>query len=313
MKRKHFIAGFRAVARLVILSVLLTAPFSHARLAGQRFTSMEQAEDTLYSILAALNQAQGDSLKALLNRDFAVNLADALTLPSSAGFPFDSLKRLVKIASPDGKFRILHWNLPGDDGKHHFYGFMQVTGHEPPRVYPLTDWSDSIPFPDTAYLDNRRWYGALYYKIIPEQTDAGQPFYTLIGWAGKTSRITSKVIEILWFDDREQPRFGMKIFPGFQDGTRTRAIFRYSSSTSMAMKYELRMIETSRKWNKSRRAFDQTMGEAPMIVVDRLVPPDPNLEGQYQYYVASGDIYDGFVFRKGTWTYVPDIDAWNKK
>lgn len=48
-----------------------------------------------------------------------------------------------------------------------------------------------------------------------------------------------------------------------------------------------------------------------MIVFDRLVPLDPSLAGQYQYYIPETNIFDAFVFSKGKWIFAQDVDARN--
>jgi len=46
--------------------------------------------------------------------------------------------------------------------------------------------------------------------------------------------------------------------------------------------------------------------------MDRLVPMDPSLSGIQKYYVASGDTYDGYIFRDGFWILVEDVDVANR-
>lgn len=48
-----------------------------------------------------------------------------------------------------------------------------------------------------------------------------------------------------------------------------------------------------------------------MIVFDRLIPMDPSLAGQYQYYIPETNIFDAFVFSKGKWIFAQDVDARN--
>jgi hypothetical protein len=301
-------------SRLLLFSFVLTLITGNAPpLSAQHFQSIHQAEDSLKSILAAINQAKDDSTKNIFNQQFASNLSEALQMPSADSYPFDSLKTLVKITSTDNKFRIFHWNLPTSDGRHHYYGFLKLLSHEPPMVYKLSDKSDSLPSPETALLNNRDWFGALYYKIIPAETSAGEKIYTLLGWAGSNALITQKVIEVLGFDELDRPHFGMKLFPDYHEGGNTRIIFRYSAATTMSLKYELQPIAVKQKYNSKKRVFDYTVSEIPMIIMDRMVPPDPRMEGQYQFYVAAGDEYDGFIFRQNHWAFMAGIDARNKK
>jgi hypothetical protein len=300
--------------RLLLLSLLLLLiPGKYNMLSAQRFQSIKQAEDTLVAVLATINQAKDDSLKNALNQIFADDLSEALKFPLSDSYPFESLKTLVIITSPDKKFRIFHWNLPSGDGKHRYFGFIKLLGPGSPKVYPLTDLSDSLQTPDTLLLDNMHWFGALYYKVIPGETASGVKMYTLLGWAGRSTMMTQKVIEIISFDDQGKPLFGLKLFPDYHGGNMTRIIFRFAATTTMSLKYEKQAIPSDKKWNSKKRVFESTLNDTQMIVCDRLVPLDPQLESQYQFYVPAGDISDGFIFRQYVWTLVEGIDTKNKK
>ena len=280
---------------------------------GQDFKRIKQSEDTLASILTAINQTPDDSLRRMLNTTFCDILHEALMLPGADHYPFHSLKTLVKISSPDDKLTIYHWNLPSNQGKHAYFGFIKMLNREPAAVYPLKDMADSILLPETAYLDQYHWFGALYYKIIPCLSNDGKPFYTLLGWSGKDGLVTRKIIEALTFDEKGGPRFGLPVFPDNGEGKMTRIIYRFSASTSMSLKYEDQTIRYDKKWNPKKRDFEFKTKMIKMIVCDRLVPLDPNLEGQYQFYIAAGDVFDGFEFKNGYWILLKDIDSRNKK
>ena len=234
-------------------------------------------------------------------------------LQAADDYPFESLKTLAKITSDDHKFRIFHWNLPTKEGKNRYFGFLKILNREHPRLYILTDFTDSIPTAETIILDNHHWFGALYYKIIPGETAHGQKFYTLLGWAGKNSEITQKVIEILTFNEEDRPQFGLKVFPDFMGGKMTRIIFRYAASTTMSLKYEEQVISSEKKWNKTKRVFESRTKTARMIVCDRLVPRDPQLEGMYQYYIPDGEICDGFLMEHGCWNFIKSLVPRNKQ
>jgi len=295
------------------LFLLLLVPVKFITVSGQRFQNIRQAEDTLSAILANINMATDDSIKYLYNKIFSRCLYNALKLTTSDSYQFDSLKNLAKLTSPDNKFRIFHWNLPTGDGKHRYFGFIKLLGKDPPVIYQLIDRSDSLLLPDTAILDNFHWFGALYYKVIPGETATGEKIYTLLGWAGRNPVISQKVIEILHFDEQERPGFGLRIFPGYHGGDMTRIIFRFSPSTSMSLKYEKQLVAIPKKWNSKTRSFDSITEESRMIVFDRLIPLDPQLKGQYQFYVGAGDISDGFIIEQNCWKFISGIDTRNKK
>ena len=297
---------------LIFLVMLVCVPALNNQVHGQGIQNMKDAEDSLAAILKSINNADEDSLKYVLNDSFYHTLLNALMLPASDNSMFESLKTLIKISSDDGKFRIFHWNLPTHDGKKRYFGFLKLLNVETPTVFPLRDYSDSITSPESALLDYHHWFGALYYTSISCTTMLGKKYYTLLGWAGNDATITQKVIEILSFDDHNIPQFGLPVFPNYEAGTMTRIIFRYAASTSMSLKYEEQIISSEKKWNPRKRDFDYKTKSAVMIVFDRLVPIEPQLEGQFQFYITDGNIFDAFQFVNGSWNFIQGIESKNK-
>ncbi len=296
---------------LLILFLLIRGEYNTAE--GQVFQNIMQAEEALCKDLTALNVATNDSTRRLCNQKFSDDLLTTLVLPSSDNHPFDSLKTLTRISSPDNKFRIFQWNLPDSDGRSRFYGFIKITGSTPAKIFPLVDFSDSLPMPDTMVLDHLHWPGALYYKIIQGEQVTGKIFYTMLGWAGRNALTAQKVIEILSFNDIGKPCFGLKVFPDYGEGNMARIVFRFAATTGMSIKYEQLPIASDKRWNSRKRIFEYTMKNAWIIVCDRMVPLDPQLDGQYQYYVAAGDIFDGFIFKHNYWSYMKGIDIRKKQ
>ena len=74
-------------------------------------------------------------------------------------------------------------------------------------VIELRDAHRNIKNSEYKTLNNRNWYGALYYKIIPLKRGR----YTLLGWNGKNGITTQKVIETMSLS-RKSAKFGYAIF-----------------------------------------------------------------------------------------------------
>jgi hypothetical protein len=66
------------------------------------------------------------------------------------------------------------------------------------------------PHPRCRNWAPERWYGALYYEVIPVKK-GGRTLYTLLGWKGYSKAETRKVIEMLSFKGGK-PRFGAPVF-----------------------------------------------------------------------------------------------------
>jgi hypothetical protein len=298
---------------LIYLLFILPSILAGQTTETKRVNDLRLAEDTLNAVLSAINATGSDSTRDLLNQRFSKILEGALRLPDVGPGSFSSLKTLVQVGSPDRHFQLFHWNLPDTRGEHRYFGFIRVTGDAGPIVIRLTDMARTLAFPDSLLLDQDHWFGALYYKVIENQGPGDEKVYTLLGWSGKDKGLTQKVIEVLTFDSSGTVRFGKRIFPDYSNGTLTRIIFRFSSAASMSLKYEWQPVVTAKHWNQKNQSFDYTYREKEMIVCDRMVPMDPQLEGQYRFYVTAGDTWDGFLYSDHAWHFVRGIDPRNKK
>lgn len=231
------------------------------------------------------------------NQELLKAFEEAIELDPKFNYAFDSLQKDIGILiSPDNKFRIIHWNIPKNDGTHEYYGFIQskfITKKnkvESVQIFPLTDKSAEIKNPDNAITDNNKWFGALYNKIIIKKTKS-KTYYTLLGWDGNDKFSQKKIIEVLTFDPNNgTPKFGADIF-NYEKKYPKRIIFEYSATCSMSLKYS---------------------PKKDSIVFGHLAPTSPQLEGQFQYY-CSDMSFDGFGFKKGKWSYGTNVNALNEK
>ena len=226
--------------------------------------------------------AAADSLSDLLHK--------TLLLPGSFEYPFDSLKTLGKIKSQDQKIRIYTWNFPDISGTNTYYGFLQRNAGKSVgfMVFQLTDKRAQITDPVMTTLTPDNWYGCLVYGII-EKFISGTTFYTLLGYNPENLFISKKIIDVLWFNDRDEPVFGKAVFH-YQNRMQNRILFEYSAKVNMSL-----------LWNEKMN----------MIVFDHLSPSKPSYTGNYQYY-GPDFTYDGFRFDQGIWEHVTDIDIRNK-
>ena len=281
---------------------------------AQNNAYLKQAEDSLKSIARLIRESPSDSAKVHLNSLFSTTLNKAIHLPGSFDYPFDSVKILGKLKSPDKIFRTYNWNLPGSNGSNISYCFLQVHNKSKDQYdyYNLHDRSDSIEKPEIQSQDADHWYGALYYTIIKNTSNRDKKtYYTLLGWIAKNRFIAEKIIEILCFDSIGTPRFGAKIFENFQDGQARRVIFRYSVSARMALNYSEMDLPAGKKWTAMLKQSGIKGKKAKMIIFDHLVPLDPQLENQYQFYVPEADTYDAFVFSQNRWVFLQEVNARN--
>ncbi|MCW3082920.1 MAG: hypothetical protein JWP12_286 [Bacteroidetes bacterium] len=252
------------------------------------------------------SKGNADDFKEKTSDRLFATFEEVLNMPYSFDYAFDSLitnhPDIGILVSPDNKFRIIHWNISNSDGTFQYFGFIQSkhtdikktsafhkTKTTTVQLYPLIDKSAEIKNPENAITDNKKWYGALYNKIIHTSTK-NKDYYTLLGWDGNDKFSQKKIIEVLTFDNNGVPHFGADIF-NFQKKYPKRIIFEYSATCNMSLKYS---------------------NQKDSIVFGHLAPIEPQLEGQYQYYCSDMSC-DGFGFKKGKWNYGADVNAVNDK
>ena len=294
--------------RLLFIPLLLLFTFKGISQASFR---LGKAEQEMKELFGSIGLGSTDSARLSLSRDFQKQLRLALNLPGSETYPWDSLKNLAKLESPDGLFRLYNWNVPSVRGGNKYFCIIQFKGAlKKLKPVALTDHSDSIHDPSTYAADSMNWYGALYYKIIPFNITRKQIAYILLGWEGLNNEVNNKLIEVMTTGDGK-PEFGKAVFTGYKDGKQLRIIFNYASSASMSLKYSLQTIPGKPQWNERKREFESKRKQVSMIVFDHLLPLDPQLEGQYKFYVPSSETAEGFIYENFSWKYVPEFDALN--
>ncbi|MCX6285581.1 MAG: hypothetical protein NTY96_00515 [Bacteroidetes bacterium] len=293
----------------LLISLLVLAPIT---VKPQVTFRLKKTEQELKDAFIGINQGDTDSTRLALSLDFEKQFRIALNLQGSADYTWDSLKYVAKIESPDGLFRLYNWNVPLINGGNRYFCLVQFRGRIK-KLLPvaLTDHSDSIPEPGSYRGDSLHWYGALYYKVIPFELKDKKNAYILLGWDGISREISSKLIEVLTFRNDGIPEFGFPVFPDYLDGKCLRIIFRYASTAGMNLRYQLQTIPGKPVWNNKKREYTTDSRSRWMIAFDHLVPIDPQLEGQYKFYVPASETAEGFIYENYRWNYIKEFDARN--
>lgn len=244
-----------------------------------------QAPDhsALAARIAELGAADTDAAKDSANLLVKHELRILLEADDAFTANFDDIK-LSRVDAPDGKFRLFTWNLPYANGSHGFEGFLLVQERKRRVLFELRDMSTKITTPTAVELGPDKWYGAVYYAVVPAWK-GGKIYYTLLGWKGQSSIETRKVIEVLSFKGGV-PRFGAPLF-GEGKVRRQREVFGYSYQASMSLRWDAAMER---------------------IVLDHLSPSRQDLEGQAAFYGPDMS-YDAYVWDKDHWQFQRDIDA----
>ncbi|MCB0480077.1 MAG: hypothetical protein KDC83_01535 [Flavobacteriales bacterium] len=251
---------------------------------GQNTLSPETKSqlESLNELRATSMRAESDKERIEANNMFKSKLKNLIA--SNHKFPFDSIKNFGLTHSPNKAFSFYTWNIITDDYEYTYFNWVRFKNGD---LLELVDQSKDAIDPPFETYSYKKWYGALYYEIIPIKDKKEGLYYVLLGWDGNGSESTKKVIDVMYFDEKyDEWRFGKKVFyVPFQDNYRI--IMEYSAEVTMSLKY-----------HKKRK----------QIVFDHLVPASVGMEGIYEYYVPDMS-FDALEYRKDQWYFIQNVDV----
>ncbi|TAH01717.1 MAG: hypothetical protein EAZ15_06855 [Sphingobacteriales bacterium] len=249
-------------------------------------------EDSLKVFGKVITNDTLEQNRVVANYKLIKTLVNSLKQSNSYAYPFDSLANIVSvIKSDDNKFRVFSWFMMSDDGTFRFYGALQMNNPKKLELYPFTDSFARMESPEDSTLNPKKWFGAVYYKIIPVNAQNKQvPYYTLLGWKGSNRQSTKKVIDVLWFDEGK-PVFGLPVFEGSkkEDKIKNRVVFSYTSEVSLLLNYDK---------------------EKGMIVFDHLAPPNDKVKNMPGLWGPDLS-YDAYKFKNGKWILQENVNLKN--
>jgi hypothetical protein len=253
---------------------------------GPIISAQDSTAIRLSANLRAISKATSDAEQDSLNTLVKTGLRSLLEAEDAFQRSFHDVP-ITLVDAPDGSFRLFTWNLPRRNGSHLFEGFLLTRTNRGQALFELRDQTERIPSPEVPELGPDRWYGALYYEVIPTN-HGGRTYYTLLGWKGHSRTETRKVIEVLSFRNGK-PRFGAPLF-GKGKIRAMRKVFGYSFQATMSMRYD---------------------PELQAIILDHLAPSREDLKGQPAFY-GPDMTHDGYFWHKGEWWFGANVDLRDK-
>lgn len=288
MVNKH--NNIQAYKALTAVLVLLLGTTAALKAQQQNFSAeLVQAEDSLKYYLDSVRTTKIEKNKYYWNNKLRKKLAATLELSGAFDYPFEKLKTMGTLRSPDNYFRIFNWNVENVDVTQSYFGYVLVPSNKHDKVIELADKSAALEKPESLQLNNQRWYGCLYYKIIVN-SERGRNQYTLLGFDMNNRATKKRIIEVMTISG-DKINFGDNIFDYKDKTQRKRVVFEYSAEVQMALRYE----------DASQR-----------IVFDHLSPNNKDAEGLYEFYYPDGS-YDALILENGRWKYEPDVDVRGQK
>ncbi|NND93988.1 MAG: hypothetical protein HKN45_03930 [Flavobacteriales bacterium] len=243
----------------------------------------------LGDLYQAILDQESDESKLIASAEFKSQLKSTLFKSGAFQHPFAGLN-MCKLTSPDDRFRIFNWNVPLDRGEHFYEALVVIPNGKSGmvEVIELRDMSAEIERPEHKILKSDKWFGTLYYEIVPFKRSGGD-HYALLGWDGDSQITTKKVIDVMVVSGNNV-RFGAPVFKT-ERGLKKRLLFTYAEQVSMSLIYQ----------EKERR-----------FIFDHLAPKESRLEGQYQFYGPDMS-FNALNYRKGKWAWVSDVEFKRKR
>lgn len=267
------------------IAFALSLGLALAGIAGAQATADSTALARVRNTLARMGESLRDGERDSLAEDLKASLRGVLEQDDAMTADLSDIP-LSRVDAPDGRFRLVTFNVPYTNGTHRYEGFLLVQHKERRVLYELKDATAKLPNPWAKKLTPENWYGALYYAVIPPEKKNGD-HYTLLGWKGHSNVETRKVIDVLSFKGGV-PSFGAFLF---KEGKvrHMRKSYAFSFHNTMSLKYDAA--------NKA-------------IVLDHLSPSKPEFEGQAAF-MGPDLSFDAYVWYKGAWHFLRDVDVRN--
>lgn len=264
-----------------VIALLLVFPLSLLR--AQNAPSIAELEQKAQQSAQAMLHGKALEERQKMEAELKVSLEAIFRQPNAFAHEFAELKAVSVLASPDNAFKIFTWQFFINDSDYRYGGYVFTPNG---KFFPLTDGSADMFKPETFAVGADRWYGALYYKIVPFETD-GQKSYALLGFDAHSFYSRRKVFDVLTFSMNGKPLFGAPVIEARDALSRPVLVKRF------LMEYS---AEVSVRLN-----WDETLG---LIVFDHLIQAGMTDEGPLN--VPDGS-YCGFKLHNGRWTYVEKI------
>ena len=268
-------------------------------------------EDSLVNLRNQVMSESDETSRLALNEDFMTLLEEVLQMPNSFKHSWDSVHNFAVLTPPDNTFKIFTWYVMKNDYTVENFGFIQVynEGRKKFVLFPLYDKRSTIDYPKTLIGNHNRWYGAVYYKMIPVK-EKDYTYYTLLGWNGNNLLTNQKVIEILHFNKEKVPIFGARVFKNYPEKV-SRVIFEYSKNASLHLNYEEQQyLVSTGKYNPKTKQMDYKSLNAPLIIFDELIPMEEGLKSA-AFMVPESSLNQGFLEESGRWVFMKSVRGSN--
>ncbi len=274
---------------LLSFCCLVTLGVKAQKKAIPRDQLLTQLEENMRNYANDIVNAPEIAERAIADSFFTRALVQALRVPYSFSYPFDSLQTISRLYAPDSSFRIITWQIMKDFTYYRQKGAIQFrTNDGSLKLIPLYDNSAFTENPVDSVRNNEQWIGAVYYKII-QKTFNNKNYYTLLGYDENGARSTKKWIEVLSFDAQNKPQFGGRFFT-------------YQNDAIKPKQPAYRFCMEFKKEANGKLNYDTDLD---MITFAHLISESGETD-QKHTLIPLGS-FEGFKWLNGKWVHVPVI------
>jgi len=280
--QQNTLIGMRYFISIFLITFCLTG---HSALASE---DLALAEIRMQRLMQDMRETESDGDRNLLNELLRTEIKKTLQLKGAFTYAFDSLSSyMCTMAAPDGAFRLFNWNVANNDFTHQYYCYVMHYSKRDKKylVEELKNNTKGADDIENRILFQTHWYGALYYEIIPVKKGS-KKYYTLLGWRGEDRFVTQRVLEVLYFEGRDQIKLGAPIFKK-DNKMKKRVVFQYNAETRMSITYH-----SKQDW----------------IVFDHL-SASTGLYSGFPEMSGSDLSFDAFEWQKRYWMFIEKVDV----
>lgn len=270
----------------VFLLLILFGGTAHSQLISPvDRKKLQQKEDTLQEYARYLVTDSTTADRMVSDSIFTRTLVRALLIKNSFYYPFDSVHGISHLYAPDSSFRIFTWNMQFDDYYCRQKGAIQLRTRDGSlKLLPLRDVSEFTDKAEDSVRTRNNWIGAIYYNIIKTQYN-GKNYYTLFGIDFNTVMSTKKWIEVMYFNERNEPVFGGPFFSYANDSIAKKPQYRFSL-----------------EFKKDTRVLANYIPDLGMVLVDHLISETDEPDNKWTY-IPDGD-NEAFKWENGKWMHI---------
>jgi hypothetical protein len=265
--------------RIFLPLLLLLSSFALSAQSTEIAEWERKAQEAAHSMLHSRTLAARDSSQTKL-KEYLVAIFKS---PEAFRYEFPALRSVSCLLAPDRAFRLFTWQLFVDDRTYRYGGYVLLPNG---KFFELNDAAKDMRSPENLATGPDRWYGALYYNILPFEHN-GKMAYALLGYNAHSFFSRRKIFEVMTFSLSNKPLFGAPVIEAKYADGKKRLVKRYLMEYSAEVAVRL-------NWDK----------ELGMIVFDHLILNGSSPDGPLNFPDGS---YSAFKLHKGRWTYVDKL------